>query len=369
MKIRSRHVIFAALVFVFGFVALAALRLGTGPVSNEGDNSASLPPVDSKYVNRSPKISLPETFYAGVVPNNRVSEHLLTVKNAGEAPLVINDIRTSCACTVAKIDEDKKSIGPGASAQVRVYIDPMRIPGFHAEKTLTFMTNDLKAAAGASIRVISDVQPEFEMIPAELDFGVVKKGETPERTMIIRQVEDTPLEVSYDAAQMASGHWDFVASVSKRPEGEWANPGKAEYEVRMSVAAKAHVGGTLPQLVPLKTNLKRLPIFDLRPKVSIQAVYTVEPELVDMVPKGGDSKGSCTVKGASLLSVDSLRGEPSAYTATAAPGAAPGEIRVEVSGPAINSEDGEPKYILFQVNTSEGSFLEYRRLQAGNPER
>lgn len=62
---------------------------------------------------------------------------IFTLRNTGEKPLVINDIATSCGCTVAERDE--KPINPGESTQVKVKVTPDNTGYF--TKTITVFCN------------------------------------------------------------------------------------------------------------------------------------------------------------------------------------------------------------------------------------
>ena len=57
--------------------------------------------------------------------------------NVGDAPLVINDIRSTCGCTVPKKPE--KPIMPGEKGQIEVSYDTKRPGGF--SKAITVLSN------------------------------------------------------------------------------------------------------------------------------------------------------------------------------------------------------------------------------------
>lgn len=62
-----------------------------------------------------------------------------TFTNAGNEPLVINQVVASCGCTVPKYD--KKPIAPGAKGKIEVtYNGKGKFPG-HFKKTVTVRTN------------------------------------------------------------------------------------------------------------------------------------------------------------------------------------------------------------------------------------
>ena len=71
--------------------------------------------------------------------NNSVQEASFNFTNEGKSPLVINQVVTSCGCTVATYT--KKPIAPGASGTIKVKYDGKgRFPS-HIKKMITVRTN------------------------------------------------------------------------------------------------------------------------------------------------------------------------------------------------------------------------------------
>jgi len=66
---------------------------------------------------------------------------LFTVKNAGEAPLIIRKIQTACGCTVAK--PQKTQLAPGESTPIEVTFSSGDRLGLQ-NKALTLITNDAR---------------------------------------------------------------------------------------------------------------------------------------------------------------------------------------------------------------------------------
>jgi hypothetical protein len=64
--------------------------------------------------------------------------HVFTFKNNGSQPLIINDITSTCGCTVP--EWSKEPIAPGGSGSVKVTFDPLGRPGAF-RKSITVKTN------------------------------------------------------------------------------------------------------------------------------------------------------------------------------------------------------------------------------------
>ncbi len=68
-------------------------------------------------------------------------KHAYTIRNTGQAPLVIKSVQTSCGCTTAKRPE---TIAPGASDDIVVQGNTTGYGGHRFQKTITVVTNDPK---------------------------------------------------------------------------------------------------------------------------------------------------------------------------------------------------------------------------------
>lgn len=74
----------------------------------------------------------------GVINEGQVVEHVFEVKNTGEAPLIIENARPSCGCTVP--DWTKTPIPPGGSGFVKAKFDSSGKPGMQ-NKNITVVAN------------------------------------------------------------------------------------------------------------------------------------------------------------------------------------------------------------------------------------
>ena len=73
-------------------------------------------PLDTLNI---PKIALDEnTFVFGEVTEGAIVKHSFTFKNAGNQPLLISDVRTTCGCTVP--EWNRSPIASGASDKINV---------------------------------------------------------------------------------------------------------------------------------------------------------------------------------------------------------------------------------------------------------
>ena len=68
-----------------------------------------------------PQISVePTSFDFGNALPDKTLEKQFSIRNFGDAPLVIQKITTTCGCTAGLLADDSKVLKPGQSGQVRV---------------------------------------------------------------------------------------------------------------------------------------------------------------------------------------------------------------------------------------------------------
>ncbi|NBX39623.1 MAG: DUF1573 domain-containing protein [Flavobacteriia bacterium] len=80
-----------------------------------------------------------EEFDAGVVVKGEVIKAKFVVKNTGDAPLVISEVRPSCSCTVAEKPSDP--VKPGASTTIVAKVETANVSSKSITKSVTLVTN------------------------------------------------------------------------------------------------------------------------------------------------------------------------------------------------------------------------------------
>ncbi len=271
----------------FGLFCVAGLlvsAIGLGGCWGDKQVPEKAPETSSKPVEPAPaapaepgapKIETSTVLYdMGTVPNDAPGEGEFTVYNRGTAPLVISKVSTSCGCTQGKAVDT--TVPPGGQTAIKVTVDPFRIPQFTSRKTLTIMTNDPETPQ-LKVDVVARVNPELEWEPASIDFGTVERGQPAERTVIIRQLQETPFDLA--KIQVSGSEGQVTATSIVRPENEWKTPGKREFVITAKLSGDAPVGpygGT----VAIDTGLPRLKRLTLHAKADIKGPYSIEPRQV-----------------------------------------------------------------------------------------
>jgi len=109
------------------------------PALSAATSTATVPPV-AAVVTKHPEIFLPETsHHFGKVKAGSKVEHAFLVINAGEAPLAIKAVRTSCGCTTAGLK--RRTLEPGELSELNVTFDVGNRRGERV-KRITITSND-----------------------------------------------------------------------------------------------------------------------------------------------------------------------------------------------------------------------------------
>lgn len=77
------------------------------------------------------------TIDYGTIEKGANGVRVFKFKNTGDAPLIINNVRSSCGCTIPK--KPKDPIMPGKTGEIEVKYDTKRVAPIR--KTITVMSN------------------------------------------------------------------------------------------------------------------------------------------------------------------------------------------------------------------------------------
>jgi hypothetical protein len=340
MRLKAVHIVFAVVALIAVFMVYAVYRSQTSQQASLGKDDAFIEevrarqssvdltqgvgsemPVDAAATGKGPNLEVAHVEVdLGVVPNNKISKHPFTLKNTGNLTLNVYQVTTSCECTKGIIPPDGLNILPGEEAVMDIAVDPRRIPGFEATRYLTIVSNDPDTPS-LQLAVTSHVEPEFAVEPREIDFGVIDKGTVQEATVVVRQLQEERLvieEVNSHADRERTMLDDEVSfTLSERPEASWKTPGKAEYEVKVTLNPNAPAG-TAVYAMYLKTNVKRVHWHSSIVRAVIEAPYTLSPQSPEAIALQGDGAkpGTLTITGQSAITVDNLVFDASKLTAT-----------------------------------------------------
>jgi len=104
-----------------------------------------------------------------VAPQGKVLDATFEIRNAGEAPLEITDVRPACGCTVVEYD---KVVAPGETAKIRAQVETDSFSGAIA-KTIAVFTNDPENPK-LQLVVKAEIKPYIGVAPGYARFSYVQ---------------------------------------------------------------------------------------------------------------------------------------------------------------------------------------------------
>jgi hypothetical protein len=184
-------------------------------------------------------------FSFGQVFQGTKVEHTFRFRNAGDAPLTVEKVRSSCGCTAALLSATL--IPPGGTGEIRTTFDSARFRGA-VLKTVYLYVND-PAHPVAQFHLRGTVNPELVLEPEQVELGRLVPGtESEARAILTNQGEQT---ISLSAPETTS------SELNAELEGLQLPPGKS---VHLVVKALPREGKSrLSGYVIIKTDNPRVP--------------------------------------------------------------------------------------------------------------
>lgn len=117
----------------------------------------------------------------GAVPKGTILTHQFKLTNNLPQPLHVSGLRTSCVCSTASIL--RHDLQPGESTYVVVQVDTNKYSGHRA--FTVFVNFDRPYIMEGRLVVSATSRDDLMMSPTELNFGVIKYGTGPTKSMLI----------------------------------------------------------------------------------------------------------------------------------------------------------------------------------------
>jgi hypothetical protein len=133
-----------------------------------------------------PRISFDKPdFDFGTIYQEENVTHEFTFKNAGDAPLKLGKISSSCGCTAAY--PSGQEIAPGKTGSIRITFSAGRMRN-KVSKHIYIDTNDTTNPR-ATLTFTGFIKREVDIAPFGIFLGTVKVGQSVEREVTIRPVD------------------------------------------------------------------------------------------------------------------------------------------------------------------------------------
>lgn len=142
------------------------------------------------FVHAAPKLLVDQADYNfGSVPQGERVLHTFKFMNTGDEPLVISKVRSSCGCTAVLLSE--KRLEPGEEGELQANFDSARFRGSVNKKIYLYSNDPLVPVKPLQIK--GQVLELFSLAPRQVNFGVVKPGETFEKQVSLENRTEEPL--------------------------------------------------------------------------------------------------------------------------------------------------------------------------------
>jgi uncharacterized protein DUF1573 len=118
-----------------------------------------------------PHLTVEERNYDfGIILQGERVEHVFSLKNSGDAPLKIKQVRPSCGCTAVNLST--QTIPPGGSGEIKTTFNSAGFQG-KVRKEISVESNDAVAPV-YSLTLVGTIREEIEVSPKILEFGKVR---------------------------------------------------------------------------------------------------------------------------------------------------------------------------------------------------
>lgn len=128
-------------------------------------------------------------FDFGTVLQGEEVRHAFEFVNAGEDPLVIDRVRSSCGCTAALVSE--KNLAPGATGHIQTNFDSARFRGTVSKRIYLYSNDPVKPLVQLVIK--GEVLELVAVQPEQVNFGTVAGDQTLVAQVVLRNQGEKPL--------------------------------------------------------------------------------------------------------------------------------------------------------------------------------
>jgi hypothetical protein len=147
-------------------------------------------------------------FDFGSIYQGKKVEHIFTIRNSGDSPLIIKSVRPSCGCTAASITTSV--ISPGRTGGIKSSFDSTNFTGA-VQKSIEVNTNDSRTPT-STLTLKGTVVEEILVNPKQLNLGKVRVNETARASLVLTNKGDKPLKLTSVSSPLPQ----FVSVVDKK---------------------------------------------------------------------------------------------------------------------------------------------------------
>jgi hypothetical protein len=245
--------------------------------------------------------------------------------NIYSVPLEITGIRATCGCVTAT--PSTRVLKPQEKGQLHVTMDARRFTG--AKAVTVYVTVGPEYVSTASIRLTANARSDVVLNPGQINFGVVRQGQTPTQVLDVEYAGSFDWRVT-EVVKSASGPYDVGVQQLYREPARGRQPGRAGYRLAVTLKPDAPPGPLKQELI-LKTNEPGNSQFlTVVVEANIQATLSVSPAVVNLgrVKVGAAVTHKVQVRGQRPFRILKVDGVDDVVSAVLPAGAAPNHVLV-----------------------------------------
>ncbi len=214
-------------------------------------------------------VSMPSALDFGTMEQHQIKKDVLTLRNAGDAPLIIKEIKTTCGCTVA--EQDKNELAPGEATQVNITFDSKKWEGEQTKFIKVFSNDPVNPVLDIALNVIIHVPIVITPGHRSCGFGAVTPGEKPIQKVNLHSMDIADLDVTAS---------EYDRDIFEITINEDYGNSDADIELLFGIADNPPVGN-FRKIARFTTNVPEQPTFDIELFVNIVDLISIKPEEVN----------------------------------------------------------------------------------------
>jgi hypothetical protein len=211
-----------------------------------------------------PRVTVDGPYDFGTVYRGTKIEHVFRVTNAGDVPLRLEQVKSTCGCTVALISDPE--VSPGREGRVAVTLDTARMAG-RVTKVVTVYTNDPETPT-AALALTGAVHADLVASPTALYLGRLRRGEPVSREIVVAPGRPG---AAYAVTAVEASNPALRAEIAPATGGEGQR-------IVVRLASELPLGRFSDHLV-LRTNSPR------EPTITVPVFASVEGDVVVLPPQ------------------------------------------------------------------------------------
>lgn len=216
----------------------------------------------------------------GIVPKGEKIQAVFEVRNTGQGPLEITQVRPTCGCTVASFD---RTIPPGGTGKISAEVDTTAFTGPISKAVLVYSNDPTNPQLNLVIK--AEVRAFIDVLPRPLIRLNVLQGEPATERVVLLAADGSDFKVT--GIDTAGG--PYQTSFRELPEKERVPDRKgSQWEVTVTVPANAPEG-LLNQKLIAKTTVPKSPEVALNVSGVVRPIVQVIPGEVNFGTVPGDA--------------------------------------------------------------------------------